>query len=213
MEETEVRMVEHLHGIPQKGWRKEEAKARRNEPPGEDVKQSKNKTEEKAVSGEHWTVEGKKPVVILKRGESLHAAVKRVGRAGGKHWEYAEGLETRDLQHWEELRKSQLGFLKTGAFDDKVSLVERRRLISMATRYRIEARIELQHSRVMYWNCFEEYVPGPGDKPGIDTSDAHEWASRGRVESSVVGHRGVLAREASGVEWCQEQWHNGKRVG
>jgi hypothetical protein len=31
-----------------------------------------------------------------------------------------------------------------------------------------------------------------------------------RVPSGRVAHSRV---EASGVEWCQEQWHNGKRVG
>jgi hypothetical protein len=31
-----------------------------------------------------------------------------------------------------------------------------------------------------------------------------------RVSSGRVAHSRV---EASGVEWCQEQWHNGKRVG
>jgi hypothetical protein len=201
MEEEEVRIVEDLHGIPQKGRSKEEeAKGRRNEPQGEDAKQSKNRAEEKAVSGADWTVEGKKPVVILKRGESLDEAGKRAEQqsrvegvvGAGEKWEYEEeGLGRCDLEHWKEWRKALVRFLKTGSFEDTISRGERRRIITMATKYRIEARTEGHRPRLMYKNRFEEYVPVPRNKQEIDTilEAYHDEPCAGHYASEMTFRR------------------------
>jgi transposase InsO family protein len=140
----------------------------------------------------------RKVKVILRQGESVEEAANRakelrIGSAGGE-WEYEpEGLGRCDLQHWKEWRRALVRFLKTEAFEDAISRGERRRIITMAGKYRIEAQqgIEGHRPRLMYKNRFEEYVPVPRDKQEIETilEPYHDEPCAGHYASEMTFRR------------------------
>jgi hypothetical protein len=136
---------------------------------------------------------GDRPVVILKRGESLEAlrGVVAEGKAG-LEWEYEDASLGRcDMEHWEEWRRALVRFLRTGAFEKRVSKGERRRIIAMATNYRIEERTENHPARLVYKNRFEEYVPVPKNKEEIQVllEGYHDEPCAGHYASEMTFRR------------------------
>jgi transposase InsO family protein len=95
------------------------------------------------------------------------------------------------MEHWEEWRRALVRFLRTGAFEKRVSKGERRRIITMATNYRIEERTEDHPARLVYKNRFEEYVPVPRNKEEIQVllEGYHDEPCAGHYASEMTFRR------------------------